>query len=126
MALSAQNSFTIKGIVKSKEANKALEVATVYITSVKDSTVIDYSITEKNGNFSIVVRKQMQPFVLKVSSLGYATYQKEYPNLTSNLIVGEILVEDAVTTLGEVEIRSEAPPVRIKMIRLNSMHLLLK
>jgi len=114
MALSAQNSFTIKGIVKSKEANKALEAATVYITSVKDSTVIDYSITEKNGNFSIVVRKQMQPFVLKVSSLGYATYQKEYPNLTSNLIVGEILVEDAVTTLGEVEIRSEAPPVRIK------------
>lgn len=114
VALSAQNSFTVKGIVKSKEINKPLEAATVYVTSVKDSTVIDYSITEKNGNFSITIRKQTQPFVLKVASLGYSTYEKEYPSLTSNLVVGEILMEDAVTTLGEVEIKSEAPPVRIK------------
>jgi len=114
MAVSAQNSFTIKGIVKSKETNKPLEAATVYITSVKDSTVINYSISEKNGSFSIIVRKQTQPFILKISSLGYENYQKEYPNLTANLVVGEILVGDAVTTLGEVEIKSEAPPVRIK------------
>ena len=114
MAVSAQNSFTIKGIVKSKEVNKPLEAATVYVTSAKDSTVIDYSITERNGSFSITLRKQSQPFVLKISSLGYKNYQKEYPNLTSNLVVGEILVADAVTTLGEVEIKSEAPPVRIK------------
>lgn len=114
IAASAQNSFTVKGIVKSKEINKPLEAATVYITSVKDSAVIDYSITEKNGNFSINIRKQTQPFVLKVASLGYSTYEKEYQNLASNLVVGEILMEDAVTTLGEVEIKSEAPPVRIK------------
>jgi len=114
LTLSAQNSFTIKGNVKSREANKPLDAATVYITSVKDSTVIDYSITETNGNFSIVVRKQTQPFVLKIASLGYQTYEKEYPSLTSNLIVGEILVDDAVTNLGEIEIKSEAPPVRIK------------
>ncbi len=111
---SAQNSFTIKGIVKSKEANIPLEAATVYVTSVKDSSVIDYSITEKSGNFSIVVRKQTQPFILKVSTLGYQNYEKQYPNLTANLNVGEVLVEDAVTTLGEVVIKSEAPPVRIK------------
>lgn len=111
---SAQNSFTIKGSVKSKEANIPLEAATVYVTSVKDSSVIDYSITERNGNFSITVRKQTQPFKLKISTLGYQNYEKEYPNLTANLNVGEVLIEDAVTTLGEVVIKSEAPPVRIK------------
>ena len=111
---SAQNSFTIKGTVKSKEANVPLEAATVYVTSVKDSSVIDYSITERNGNFSITVRKQTQPFKLKISTLGYQNYEKQYQNLTTNLNVGEVLIEDAVTTLGEVVIKSEAPPVRIK------------
>ena len=114
IAAAAQNSFTIKGQVKSKVGLLSLDAATVYITSVKDSSVIDYSITDRNGSFSITVRKQVQPFLLKISSLGYKTYEKEYPNLTSNLVAGEIQLEDAVNTLGEIEIKSEAPPVRIK------------
>jgi len=114
LSLSAQNSFTIKGTVKSKEVNQVIEAATVYVVSVKDSSVINYSITEKNGSFLISAKKQSQPFFLKISSLGYAPYQNEYPNLNSNLVVGAIFLEDAVTTLGEIEIKSEAPPVRIK------------
>lgn len=109
-----QNSFTIKGKAISKEVNKPLESATIYITSVKDSTVIDYTISNKNGSFEIKARKLNQPFLVKVSSLGYQTWQKEYPKLTTDMDLGEIFIADAVTTLGEVEIISEAPPVRIK------------
>lgn len=109
-----QNSFTIKGKAISKEVNLPIESATIYITSVKDSTVVDYTISNKNGNFSITVKKLNQPFVVKVASLGYQTWQKEFPKLTSDLDLGEIFVSDAVTNLGEVVIVSEAPPVRIK------------
>lgn len=109
-----QNSFTIKGKAISKEVNKPLESATVYITSVKDSTVIDYTITNKSGNFSITVKKITQPFVVKVASLGYQTWEKEYPKLASDIDLGDIFVSDAVTNLGEVLIVGEAPPIRIK------------
>lgn len=109
-----QNSFTIKGKAISKEVNKPLESATIYITSAKDSTVIDYTISNKNGSFEIKARKLNQPFLVKVASLGYQTWEKEYPKLTSDMDLGEIFIADAVTTLGEVEIIGEAPPVRIK------------
>jgi hypothetical protein len=46
--------------------------------------------------------------------LGYQTWEKEFPKLTSDIDMGEIFISDAVTTLGEVEIVSEAPPIRIK------------
>lgn len=109
-----QNSFTIKGKAISKEVNLPLESATIYITAAKDSTVIDYTISNKNGNFSISVKKLNQPFMVKVASLGYQTWEKEFPKLTSDIDMGEIFISDAVTTLGEVEIVSEAPPIRIK------------
>lgn len=109
-----QNSFTIKGKALSKEVNLPLESATIYITAAKDSTVIDYTISNKNGNFSISVKKLNQPFIVKVASLGYQTWEKEFPKLTSDIDMGEIFISDAVTTLGEVEIVSEAPPIRIK------------
>lgn len=109
-----QNSFTIKGKAISKEVNKPIESATIYITSVKDSTVIDYTISDKNGNFSITTRKQNAPILVKVASLGYKNWQKEYPKLTANMDLGEVFIEDAVTNLGEVLIVGEAPPVRIK------------
>ncbi|PKW29534.1 outer membrane beta-barrel protein [Flavobacterium lindanitolerans] len=109
-----QNSFTIKGKAISKEVNLPLESATIYITAAKDSTVIDYTISNKNGNFSISVKKLNQPFIVKVASLGYQTWEKEFPKLTSDIDMGEIFISDAVTTLGEVEIVSEAPPIRIK------------
>lgn len=109
-----QNSFTIKGKAVSKEVYLPLESATIYITAAKDSTVIDYTISNKNGNFSISVKKLNQPFIVKVASLGYQTWEKEFPKLTSDIDMGEIFISDAVTTLGEVEIVSEAPPIRIK------------
>lgn len=110
----SQNSFQIKGKVHSKEGNKPIESATVYVVAVKDSAVVDYSITEKNGSFSISVRKQANPILLKVSSLGYKTYVKRYPDLNADLDAGAILMEDEATNLDEVIIKSEAPPIRIK------------
>lgn len=114
IVVSAQNTFSVKGRTVSAVDKKPLESATIYITSAKDSTMIDYTISDKNGNFNFSIRKQTQPFIVKVSSIGFETYQKQYPNLSSNLEVGEILINDAVTTLGEVTIVGEAPPVRIK------------
>lgn len=111
---SAQNNFTIKGKTLSSADEKPLESATIYLTSVKDSTMIDYTISDKNGNFNFSVRKQSNPFIVKVSTIGYENFQKQIEKLDGNLDLGTILIHDDVTTLGEVIIVSEAPPIRIK------------
>lgn len=110
----AAQTFSIKGKTVSAVDKKPIESATVYLTSAKDSTMIDYTISDKNGNFNFSVKKQTKPFAIKVSSIGYEIYQKIYDKLDVNLEIGEILINDDVTTLGEVVVVGEVPPVRIK------------
>ncbi len=109
----AQN-FTIKGKVMSKEVKMPVESATVYLTKAQDSSMIDYTISDKNGNFSIPIRKQTEPFIVKLSMIGYEVFEKRYESLESDIDMGEIFISDDVTTLGEVLVVGEAPPVRIK------------
>ena len=47
----AQNNITIKGKILDKNSQIPIEAATVFLTLVKDSTVIDYTISDKNGFF---------------------------------------------------------------------------
>lgn len=62
-----QNFVTVKGKIIDEKTKLPLESATVYLTSKKDSTVIDYTISEKNGNFEIRTRKSNEAVDLKVS-----------------------------------------------------------
>lgn len=63
----AQNNVVIKGKVLDKNTQVPLEAATVYLTSVKDSAVIDYTITDKNGVFKIDTKKITKPVFFKIS-----------------------------------------------------------
>lgn len=112
--LSAQNTFTLKGKVIEKSSKIAIESATVYLTSVKDSTVIDYTITNKLGNFNFSVKKINQPVFLKVSFVTFQNYKIELPNITENKDFGTISLEESMTTLKDVVIKNETPPIRIK------------
>ena len=57
VAAFSQNSITVKGKIIDKNSKLPIESATVYFTAVKDSTIINYSITDKKGNFSFVMNK---------------------------------------------------------------------
>jgi hypothetical protein len=110
----AQNTFTIKGKIADENQKNPLESATVYITSQKDSTVIDYTISSKNGTFEFKTRKSTQPFFLKVSFLGYQNLTREFPSITSDIDLGLLLLKELDTNLDEVVLKAEAPPIRIK------------
>lgn len=109
-----QNFVTVKGKIIDENTKLPLESATVYLTSKKDSAVIDYTISEKNGNFEIRTRKSTQPTILKVSFLGYENYRKEISSLSANLELGLLSLTESGTSLDEVVVKGEAPPVRIK------------
>ena len=109
-----QSTITLKGKIIDDSTKLPLESATVYLTSAKDSTIIDYTISDRNGSFSLPTRKITKPAFLKVSFMGYEDYKLEIPELLTNKDFGQLLVLEQANALGEVVIKSEAPPVRIK------------
>ncbi len=110
----AQNTITLKGKIIEDVSKLPLESATIYITSVKDSTIVDYTISDKNGNFSLSTKKITQPVYLKVSFVGFQEYSQTLESLSTSKDFGVIHVMDQANDLNEVVIKGQAPPVRIK------------
>lgn len=110
---SYSQTVTLKGKI-TDQTDYPLESATVYLTSVKDSTVIDYTITGKSGNWELRTRKITQPVFLKVSFTGMSDYKEQLESVNENRDFGTLKLLDKPTNLGEVVINSEVPPIRIK------------
>jgi len=110
----AQNDINVRGTVLDVNTQLPLEMSTVYFTTVKDSTVIEYATTDKNGNFSMNIKKYDKPVFLKVNYMGYQTYYEEYKGLTESKDFGKIYLIENVNALNEVVIKSEAAPITIK------------
>ncbi|MFN7044859.1 MAG: outer membrane beta-barrel protein [Flavobacterium sp.] len=110
----SQNTISLKGKITDKNTSIPLESATIYLKSVKDSTVIDYTISDKSGNFSLKIKKIQFPVIFKISYNGYNDYSEKLENLTIDKDFGIIKLEENISDLKEVIIQSEAPPVTIK------------
>lgn len=110
----AQDEFILKGIVLDVNTQIPLESATVYFSSVKDSTVIEYTTTDKNGLFKIATKKYEKPIFFKVSYLGYQSYIEEQKEITENKDFGKVYLLESVNALAGVVIKSEALPIRVK------------
>ncbi len=110
----AQNEVVIKGTVYDINTQIPLELATVYFSNAKDSTIIEYANTDKNGAFKIATKKFDKPVLLKVNFMGYQTYTEELNALLENKDFGKVYLLHNTKELNEVVIKSEAPPVRVK------------
>jgi hypothetical protein len=110
----SQNTITLKGKLIDQKSQLALESATVYLSTAKDSSVVDYTITDKNGLFKITTKKISKPIFLKISYIGYQTYKQELKEISEDKNFGNLELITNSNTLGEVVIKSEAPPIRIK------------
>ncbi|MPT33759.1 MAG: carboxypeptidase-like regulatory domain-containing protein [Flavobacterium sp.] len=110
----AQNNMMLKGKVIDKNSGLPAESVTVYLSVAKDSTLIDYTITNKSGNFEFSVKKNSQPVFLKVSMIGYQDYKQELDGITASRDFGTIAIVESSKVLDEVIVKTEAPPIRIK------------
>jgi hypothetical protein len=111
---SFSQNITIKGKILEGKTQVPLESATVYLSRVADSTVVDYTITDKNGGFSITTKKITKPVFLKVSYIGYQTYKQQLESIATDKDFGTLRMAENANNLGEVTVKSEAPPIRIK------------
>ncbi|UGU16255.1 outer membrane beta-barrel protein [Sinomicrobium kalidii] len=112
--LFSQNTVEIHGTITDATDQSPLESATVYLTSQKDSTVIDYTISNRKGAFTLEVRKTDEPAFIKVSFIGYKIYSKPLKDLNSSVDLGTIKLRENADELAEVVVQGEAPPIRVK------------
>src|SRR5690606_21142999 len=113
-AAALSQSLSVKGKLIDSQTNLPLEAATVYITSAKDSSTIEYTISDKSGDFVIRSRSLNQPFYLKTSYIGFKDYVRRFEGIKEALDLGTLKIEEAGNTIDEVLVKAEAPPVRLK------------
>jgi len=111
---SAQDSYTIKGKVVSNSDQLPLESATVYFTTVKDSTVLEYTLTDKNGDFIFSAKKKDTPVFLKVTFVGFQTFVDEQKDISADKDFKTIHLLESVNELEGVTVKAEDLPIRIK------------
>ncbi len=106
--------YEISGVVKDT-SKTSLSLATVYIESVQDSTVIDYTITEDDGVFELKGKTIDEEIDFYVSYTGFEPFHQRY-NLKekSKIELGEVVLAPMGNVLDEIVIRGAAPPVKLK------------
>ena len=114
IAAFSQN-FKVTGRLIDQEQKTPLEAATVVLETVKDSTMITYTITDRNGGFELSGKTNLKEVNLFVTFVGYQSYEKKVnlgSNPTQNL--GDIALGFQVESLGDVVVKGRAAPVIIK------------
>ena len=106
--LQAQN-FEVTGILKDKTTKQPLEAATVFMETVKDTTLITYTITNAKGMFSLEGKTNQKEVSVNISFVGYENYRKTIDLTNLKVDLGEILLDFNVATLDEVVVKSRAP-----------------
>src|SRR5690606_8270029 len=112
ISIFAQDRINIKGTAVDEILQLPVEEATVYLSLKKDSTVVDYSLTDLEGNFNLQVRKINEPVFFIVSDELNGEFTREFESLTEDLDLGEIQLINRVDLEGVVI--TGAPPIRIK------------
>ncbi|MBA0884800.1 TonB-dependent receptor [Flavobacterium undicola] len=110
----AQKSIIINGkIVKDKTASP-IESATAYLIHPKDSSVVAYTISDKDGLFKLETKASTENLIFKVSAEGYKEFSKAIDKLTTNIDLGVFKLLEYENKLNEVVVKSTAPPIRVK------------
>ncbi|MDR6301841.1 outer membrane beta-barrel protein [Mesonia maritima] len=112
-AMTAQD-FSISGKVVDDQQTP-LESATIYVETVKDSTLVTYTISDVDGNFKVEDQTDAKQVNLFISFTGFTTYKKTL-SLTDNRTIqlGEIPLKFSTSNLDEVVVTGSRAPVTIK------------
>lgn len=113
LSASAQK-FEISGQIVDQKDSSPLESATVFVEQIADSTLVSYTITDKNGNFKIEGSSKEEQLRLIVSYAGYAPVKKLVSLDKPVIDLGQISMAAATNELGEVMVVADRAPVTVK------------
>jgi len=108
----AQNRGMVKAIVLDSVTNQPVQLATVSVLTVKDSSLVAYTVTDKNGAF-ILRNLHEEPSRLLISHVGYQSIHVSLKLEKDKVIdLGKIYLSGKI--LQEVTVRGERIPVLMK------------
>ena len=107
-AFSFAQNFQVSGTLVDRETQEPLEAATVFMETVRDSTLITYTISDRNGKFTLEGSTSVKNARVNISFVGYENFQREI-ELGPNKDLGNIPLAFSVSSLDEVIIKSRAP-----------------
>lgn len=112
-ALQAQSKLTIRGTVKDT-TNLPLDYTSVLLLSPKDSALVAYTLTNKDGEY-IFKNVDRQPLLVKATYMGYIPFQKELvlPE-ADELQVEEIRLIPIMQELYEVVVKAAKAPLMMR------------
>jgi len=107
---------TIKGKLVDSTSKTPLGLATVTVFKAADTAIITYRLSSPSGDFKIPGLPLDINCRMVVSFNGYSGYRKEFTIKANEPVVdlGTITMKPSSTTMDEVVIYSERPPVVIK------------
>lgn len=108
-ASSQQKPFEISGTIISQETEEPLEAATIYLEREKDSLLVTYTISDRNGQFVLKGRTNEDSLSLYISYLGYAALKKKITLDNEVIKLDNLGLIVADNSLNEILIRSRAP-----------------
>ena len=108
-SFSQTKTFEISGQLISEEKKEPLESATVYLQRVQDSSLVTYTISDKQGDFFLNDKTGDKKLNLYISYVGYKTYFKTISITKEKINLGEISLTEDDNVLDEVLIKSQAP-----------------
>lgn len=115
MLASAQSNkeYSITGKVVDKTTQQPLEYATVTISDIETNKVLEGTITNEKGNFSLAVKNGI--YNIKIEFISFKTYESKNVTVNKNLNLGTINLEEDLQALSEVEIIAEKSTVELKL-----------
>jgi len=103
----------IDGKISDSE-KKAIENATVYLLKEKDSSIVNYTATNKEGKFSLKIDDVKEPSILKIDADKLSSYSKKFDKIDQSLSLGDIQLEKQSIVNNIDEVKITASPVKIK------------
>jgi len=106
--------FSIKGQL-TDTLSSPLSSATLMVLSAKDSSLINFGVTDQKGNFEIRNINRGE-YLFKVSFVGYNTYLRRVSSAegVTEVNLGQIRMTPRTTQLDEVVVHGEKAPVTVK------------
>lgn len=105
--------FVVKGKVVDQDTQEPLEATTIHAETLKDSTLITYTISDQNGNFVLEGKTARKAVRMVFSYNGYKQFSKMV-RLGPEVDLGNIALEEQAEELQGVDVVAERVPITIK------------
>ncbi|WP_424493196.1 outer membrane beta-barrel protein [Salinimicrobium sp. GXAS 041] len=110
----AAQQFEITGKIVDQEEGFPLESATIFVERIADSSLVAYTISDKEGNFSIEGSENVDSLRLAGSYAGYMPLNRVISLDRRIIDLGPVEMQVATNLLGEVTVVSNRAPVTVK------------